>query len=167
MTTKTTGTGAVKMTAELKARLEQFDASYQEIAREFQSLENDPESVFIGLQLEALHEVQSAMEREGVTRAELARRLGCSRQNITQLFSDEANFKLDMVARIAAALGRDVSIRLIEKHEKVVVHPAKAMAPVIEMVALRPNKAVAGKPTVFEGLKGTPTPASNDSIMMD
>jgi len=114
----------VPLTAELEARLRELDARHQEVARGFVPLDADPEFVFAGLQLEAVHEVNKAMEQEGITQAELAKRLGCSRQNVHRMLTDEANFKLEMLAKLAVALGRDVALRLLRKSEEVVVREA-------------------------------------------
>ncbi len=91
----------------------------------FPDLEHDLEFAFIRLQLVALQEVLVAMEAEGLSRAELARRLGCSRANISRLLNENANFKMEMLAKLATALDRDVEIRLIRKDEAIVVRRSK------------------------------------------
>ena len=50
--------------------------------------------------------LQELMEERGITRAELARRLGVSRPRITQMFSDECrNLTIRLLARVVHALG--------------------------------------------------------------
>lgn len=45
------------------------------------------------------------MERQGLSKADLARKLGCSRAHVTQLFSGRRNPTLATVADLAWALG--------------------------------------------------------------
>ena len=55
--------------------------------------------------LEVAEEVHGAMESAGVSRAELARRLGTSPAYVTKILRGNANFTLDSLARLAFALG--------------------------------------------------------------
>ena len=52
------------------------------------------------------------MQRQGVTRAELARRLGTSQAYITRVLSGNANFTLKTMARLAHALGMQLDVGL-------------------------------------------------------
>lgn len=56
---------------------------------------------------------KAEMERQGVSRAEMARRLGTTRSNVTQFFS-RSNFSLMTMVGIAQALGLRVNISLEE-----------------------------------------------------
>lgn len=57
---------------------------------------------------EAQARLQMLLEERGVTRAELARKLGVSRARITQIFSDDAtNLTLRLLARSFIALGEE------------------------------------------------------------
>jgi transcriptional regulator with XRE-family HTH domain len=53
----------------------------------------------------ALDELYEAMERNGLTKADLARKLGTSRANITQTFSGERNITLRTLSDLAWACG--------------------------------------------------------------
>jgi transcriptional regulator with XRE-family HTH domain len=57
-------------------------------------------------------EVVDAMERQGVTRAELARRLGTSQAYVTKLLSGNANFTLKTMVKVALCLGRELRLHL-------------------------------------------------------
>lgn len=48
--------------------------------------------------------IQRVMGKKAITRSELARRLGCSAANVTQMLSEESNLTLDSIARIFHAL---------------------------------------------------------------
>ncbi len=51
--------------------------------------------------------IEKVMDQEGVTRAELAKRLGRSRGWVTQLLDGEANKTVGTIADILAVLGRE------------------------------------------------------------
>jgi transcriptional regulator with XRE-family HTH domain len=71
----------------------------------------DPRHMRLYQQERAIYEVtdliESLMEELGVSRAELARRLGKSRAWVTQLLDGEANKTIRTVADVFAALGRE------------------------------------------------------------
>jgi transcriptional regulator with XRE-family HTH domain len=52
------------------------------------------------------------MEEQGVSRAELARRLGTSRAYVTKLLGGNANFTLQTMAKVAMALGSAVHVHV-------------------------------------------------------
>ncbi|HVG10950.1 MAG TPA: helix-turn-helix transcriptional regulator [Thermoanaerobaculia bacterium] len=52
------------------------------------------------------------MEEQGVSRAELARRLGTSRAYVTKLLGGNANFTLQTMAKVAMALGAAVHVHV-------------------------------------------------------
>ena len=53
-----------------------------------------------------------AMEEQGVTRAELARRLGTSQAYITRVLGGNANFTLKTMSKLALALGLQLEVGL-------------------------------------------------------
>jgi transcriptional regulator with XRE-family HTH domain len=55
--------------------------------------------------LSVTEEIFVAMEKRGMQRSELARRLGTSPAYVTKILRGEANFTLESLARIALALG--------------------------------------------------------------
>lgn len=84
-------------------------------------LEEDPEFLSDYLKGSFIADVFDVMEEEDINKNELARRLGTSRQYITKVLGEEDpnNFTIDSIARVAAALKRDVSLRL-KKYNEVV-----------------------------------------------
>ncbi|MGI5947305.1 MAG: helix-turn-helix domain-containing protein [Lachnospiraceae bacterium] len=52
---------------------------------------------------------------QGITQAELAKRTGIPRTNITRFESGNYNPSLEMLVRIAAALGMTLQVQLMEK----------------------------------------------------
>jgi transcriptional regulator with XRE-family HTH domain len=69
------------------------------------------------------------MEEQGITRAELARRLGTSRAYITKIMGGNASFSLNMMVKVAMAVGGEVRLRverMPERQPAKVARPAKA-----------------------------------------
>lgn len=62
--------------------------------------------------VEFTEDVCMLMEQQGVSRAELARRLGTSRAYITKLLGGDANFTLETMTKVAMALGAAVHVHL-------------------------------------------------------
>lgn len=65
--------------------------------------------------LEITERIVGLMEDAHVTKAELARRLGCSPAYITKLLSGSTNFTVNTLVRIGNALGVDLKVSLESK----------------------------------------------------
>lgn len=85
-----------------------------------------------GLVFHTLDTLCEFMERQGVTRAELARRLGTSRANITQLLRGR-NVTLRTVAAAFHVLGGELELRV-----RVVQEPEQAPSPMPRALASIP-----------------------------
>lgn len=69
--------------------------------------------------LDVTEEICRLLEEEGLTRHELANRLGKSKGSITQLLSGERNMTLRTVADLAHALGHRFRVRAVSDEEDV------------------------------------------------
>jgi transcriptional regulator with XRE-family HTH domain len=67
---------------------------------------------------EFVRELERRLEEQGVSRAELARRLGTSKAYVTKVLSADANFTLATMTRLAAAVGGEVHIRISDRQAK-------------------------------------------------
>jgi ribosome-binding protein aMBF1 (putative translation factor) len=76
------------------------------------------------LKVEISERIYNAMKEQGVSNAELARRLGKSRAYVTKLLRGTTNFTLESLVRIGRALSCEVEIELLSKAPK-----AKALSP--------------------------------------
>ncbi len=89
--------------------------------------------------LEATEGLASLMERQGVTKADLARRLGRTRGYITQILAGSRNFTLRTLAEVANALGYRVHLSFDSDpvaHKAVQAQQdAKPILPVAEQAA--------------------------------
>lgn len=65
----------------------------------------------LAFQAETVELINKLMRREGVTRAELARRLGVTKRHVTRILNRERNMSLSTIARIFFALGYEPEIR--------------------------------------------------------
>lgn len=81
--------------------------------QQFEKFEDDVEYQAGLLRLKLFEDILSLMEAQGVTRAELASRLSCSKAYVTKLFNDSTNVTLHTLVRIALALGCDVELSLV------------------------------------------------------
>jgi transcriptional regulator with XRE-family HTH domain len=72
---------------------------------------DDPAQKRLFLQEKAIYEIteliEKVMKEEGVTRAQLAERLGMTKGWVTQLLDGEANKTIRTVADVLAVLGRE------------------------------------------------------------
>ena len=68
------------------------------------------------MELTFSEQIKILMRRQGLTIADLAERLGVSRQNVNQQLLKD-NFKYADMVKYAAALGYDVKIELTEKRQ--------------------------------------------------
>jgi transcriptional regulator with XRE-family HTH domain len=78
----------------------------------FAEAERHPEYWEEGAILEFTEALYIAMEEQGVTRAELARRLGTSQAYVTRVLSGNANFTLKTMSKLALALGKQLDVGL-------------------------------------------------------
>ncbi|HEX7320221.1 MAG TPA: helix-turn-helix domain-containing protein [bacterium] len=75
-----------------------------------EGLEKDAEFIFEGLKLDLLEEIVMIMKTKGISRAELARKLGTSRAYITRMLRADVNFTMMKLVQIAQALGTQLKV---------------------------------------------------------
>lgn len=66
------------------------------------------------LKVDVTEKIYEYMERQGVSKAQLAEKLGTSKSNVTQMLSGSRNLTLQSLAFIAIVLGLRVEVTLIE-----------------------------------------------------
>lgn len=62
--------------------------------------------------IEFTMDIGRLMDEQGVSRAELARRLGTSRAYVTKLLGGNANFTLETMSKVSMALGAAVHVHV-------------------------------------------------------
>lgn len=78
-----------------------------ELDAAIRDLDKSPAFVAQCLKFDIGTQVLRALEEEGLSRADLAKRLGKSRQYVTKMLKAETNFTLDSIAALSVALGRE------------------------------------------------------------
>ena len=61
---------------------------------------------------EAIEQIIRARKEQNITQAELAKRVGTQKSNISRLESGNYNPGLDFLAKIAESLGKEISVKL-------------------------------------------------------
>lgn len=74
------------------------------------SLRNSPEFAEEKLVASVQSLLQQALEERGMSRSDLAKKMGVSKARISQMFSDSQNFTLRLVAAAFFALGEEIKI---------------------------------------------------------
>lgn len=80
----------------------------------YQEAEKSDDYWVAGVVLELTEAVVEIMDREGITRSELANRLGTSPAYVTKILRGNANFTLATMVRLARALGADLSVQMVK-----------------------------------------------------
>jgi len=111
--------------ADLSAELEALFAKYRPIeeldlkglAEAFEQLNRCPDFVADTCKAALVEDVLRAIDEDGITKSELARRLGKSRQQLGALLDETKrnNFTIDTMAQISTALGRKLIVRMPPK----------------------------------------------------
>lgn len=85
--------------------LNQFEEKYKD----------DPDFVAEGLALKVTEDAIEIMQKQGISRAELASRMGVSRAHVTQVLNAHPNLTLRSIAQLATALHTKPSVRLYDE----------------------------------------------------
>lgn len=82
------------------------------------NLEQDPDFITDYLTGKIANDIQSLMEEKLISRAELAKRLGKSRQYVSRVLNETANFTLRSLAQISCALETDLNVNMKSKDKQ-------------------------------------------------
>jgi transcriptional regulator with XRE-family HTH domain len=85
--------------------------------------ESDPEFIADYMKGSLIADVFMAMEENALNKSQLADRLGKSRQYVGRVLNETANFTIDSIATIAAALEMDVVLRLKKPTDVAIIKP--------------------------------------------
>lgn len=87
-----------------------LEAKMQE---EIERFKDDFEYRSEGYYLDITEKVLKQMEKQNINKAELAKRLNCSKSHITQLFKGTTNITLETLAKLAIAVNSEWEFNLI------------------------------------------------------
>ncbi|MCM3903734.1 MAG: helix-turn-helix domain-containing protein [Pyrinomonadaceae bacterium] len=96
-------------------RLRESKTTSKRFADLLQSVEQSDRFQIDALKVEISEQIYRAMNRQRISNAELARRLGKSRAYVTKLLRGTTNFTLESLVRIGRALSNEVQISLVSK----------------------------------------------------
>jgi hypothetical protein len=85
------------------------------LAQAIEALHQDPDFIAESAKGLLIEDILRAMDESHITKSELARRMGKSRQQINVLLDEEKknNFTIETMARISTALGQRLVVRLL------------------------------------------------------
>ena len=107
-------------------------------------LADDPEFVAEGLAMKFAEQIARAMKSQGVTKAELGRRLGTSRAYTTRILDAPPNLTLLSMAKVTLALGLNLRIDVAGADVEVETPGAPELgSPVLETIQARPKDRAA------------------------
>ncbi len=103
------------------------------LATSIRELENSPTHVAETRKAVFVEDTLRALEEEGVSKSELARRLGKNRQQLSRMLNEESlnNFTIETMSRISTALGRNLFVRMFAKNEQVSVEVNSVKLPTL------------------------------------
>jgi transcriptional regulator with XRE-family HTH domain len=81
----------------------------------FAEAESSPEYWNAVAAHEFVRELERRMDEQGVSRADLARRLGTSKAYVTKVLGADTNFTLATMTRLAAALEGTVHVQVVDR----------------------------------------------------
>jgi len=105
----------------LFANARQLDAAaVRELEAAARALDHDPAFVADYLKGIAVEDILQALEETGISKNELAGRLGKTRQYVSNVLNENArvNFTIDTLAQFSVALGRQLCIRILPKTQQ-------------------------------------------------
>ncbi|NCC04616.1 MAG: XRE family transcriptional regulator, partial [Proteobacteria bacterium] len=123
---------------------------YGEMAKALQTI-SDTDWAFYKYRDEIFEQIYAVMEREGLNRSDLAKKLGKSRSFITQIFSGKSNVTMKTLCEILYALDVKPETRLVGKDIDVmwVVHSVNRKDIVKDKVKQKAISTFSRFPSIF------------------
>ena len=98
----------------------------ESLAQAFDELDHDPAFVADSSKGVFVEDILRALAENTMSKSELARRMGKTRQQINTLLDDEKknNFTIETMAKVSTALGRQLFVRMLasEEHVRITTH---------------------------------------------
>ena len=81
----------------------------------FDEWRDDPDYLYEGVVLELTEQIAAQMKERGISRSDLAERLGTSRAYVTKLLDGHENMTVKTLVRVANALEMKVGMKLVPR----------------------------------------------------
>lgn len=85
------------------------------MAEQIAKYQDDPEFITHGILDDVTDVLCGEMDARGISRAELARKMGVSRAYVTRFLNTPLNTRVETIVRFAQAVGLDVKVELVDK----------------------------------------------------
>ena len=85
------------------------------LAEQVAKYQDDPEFITYGILDDVTDVLCGEMEAQGMSRADLARKMGVSRAYVTRFLNTPLNTRVETIVRFAQAVGLDVKVELVQK----------------------------------------------------
>ena len=99
------------------------DEVSEELRTDLADLENDPEFVAGYLKMQFVEDIYRLMAQQGLKPIHLAEKLGKSRQYVSRILNEKANFTFETMAAITCALDARVAARMFTPGERMAILP--------------------------------------------
>lgn len=101
------------------------------LAQAFEELDQDPTFVADSTKGVFVEDVLRALDESALSKSDLARRMGKSRQQINILLDEEKknNFTIETMSKFSTALGRKLFVRMLATEDKVTIERASVPQP--------------------------------------
>ena len=86
-----------------------------------QDFDADPAFAADYIKSQFVEEILQAMDAQNLSRTELAERLGKTKQYISRVLNETANFTIETMVEISHALGKRLVVQLVEPDKRIVV----------------------------------------------
>jgi plasmid maintenance system antidote protein VapI len=94
----------------------ELESNLRKYRRMFEEAESSPEAWLDGPVVEFTEDLSRLMREKGLSRADLAKKIGTSRAYVTKLLGGNANFTLATMVKLAFALDGAVHVHIADKH---------------------------------------------------
>ena len=133
--------------AEIKkmfADLPSVDEVSMQIQADLADFENDPEFVAGFLKMQFVEDIYRIMAQQGLKPIQLAEKLGKSRQYVSRILNEKANFTFETMAAITCALDARVAARMFTAGERMAILPLVAKPHLLVLQDFLPEKQELG-----------------------
>ena len=133
--------------AEIKkmfAGLPSVDEVSAQINSDLTDFEKAPEFVAEFLKMQFVEDVYRIMAQQGLKPIQLAKKLGKSRQYVSRILNEKANFTFETVAAVTCALDARVSARMYTAGERIAILPLAVRPSLVVLQDFLPEKQELG-----------------------
>ena len=126
----------------------------EKFQQELASLEGTPDFELYGLLFDVTEEIYRVLVSRGLTKAQLAERLGTSRAYVTKLLDGHENMTLKTLVRVANAMEMTVDVRLTPRKANAVAPAASVKSAIGARMRYAPSPITSGQKATVKTATG-------------